>query len=68
MKGYHYLMHIAHFVNELALCTVELVELVEEMGIRGFLHFLRDTIAGPWLNLERIKQEVEQPGQLRLAS
>lgn len=68
MKGYHYLMHIAHFVNELVLHTVGLVELVEEMGIRGVLHFLRDTIAGPWLNLARIRQEVEQPSQLRLAT
>jgi len=48
LKGYHYLMHIAHFVNELALHSMGLVELVGEMGISGFLAFLRNTIAGPW--------------------
>lgn len=68
MKGYHYLMHIAHFINELALHTVGLIELVEEMGIRGFLRFLRDTVAGPWLNLERIRQWTQQPSPLRLAA
>jgi len=68
MKGYHYLMHIAHFMNELALHTVGLIELVEEMGICGFLCFLRNTIAGPWLNLEHVRQWVQHPSPLRLAA
>jgi hypothetical protein len=67
MKGYHYLMHIAHFVNELALHLVEVAELVEEMGIIGFLSFFRNTVAGPWLDLERIRQVVQKPAQMRLA-
>lgn len=67
MKGYHYLMHIAHFVNELTLRTVGIVELVKELGIRGFLSFLCKTVEGPWLNLERIRDVVLHPGQLRLA-
>ncbi|MBE3554150.1 MAG: hypothetical protein IMW85_03965 [Thermicanus sp.] len=68
MKGYHYLMHIAHFVNELALYSVGIAEQVEEMGMVGFLSFLRSTIAGPWLNLERIRQMLQQPVQLRLTA
>ena len=68
MKGYHYLMHVAHFINELALHSIGLVELVEEMGICGFLTFLRNTIAGPWLNLNYIRQLAQRPCQLRLVS
>ncbi|MEW6661990.1 MAG: hypothetical protein ACOY9Y_09610 [Bacillota bacterium] len=49
MKGYHYLMHLAHLMNEIAQSSIELVEQVREEGIRGFIRLLRETISGPWL-------------------
>lgn len=66
MKGYHYLMHLAHLLNELAQNSIELVELVREIGIRGFIRLLHETISGPWLNKERIKLLIKDRHQLRL--
>jgi hypothetical protein len=37
MKGYHYLMHLAHLMNELVQLSVDLLMLVKENGIRGFI-------------------------------
>ena len=34
----------------------------------GFLTFLQNTIAGPWLNLNYIRQLAQRPCQLRLVS
>jgi len=66
MKGYHYIIHLAHFLNELAQSSIELVEQVREFGIRGFIRLLRETISGPWLDKERIKLLVKERHQLRL--
>lgn len=66
MKGYHYLMHLAHLLNELVQSSIELVEQVQELGIRGFVCLLRETISSPWLNIERIKFLVKERHQLRL--
>jgi len=68
MKGYHYLMHLAHLLNELAQNSIKLVEQVREVGIRGFVCLLRETISGPWLNKERIKLLGKKRHQLRLIS
>lgn len=69
MKGYHYLMHMGHLINELVQHSIDLVEQVKEFGIRGFIRLLRETISGPWLNHERIGMLVsKERHQLRLAS
>lgn len=66
MKGYHYLMHLAHLLNELAQNSIELAEQVQEVGIRGFIRLLRETISGLWLNKERIELLCKERHQLRL--
>lgn len=66
MKGYHYLMHLAHLLNELTQRSIGLVEQVREVGIRGFVRLLRETLSSPWLNKERIEFLVGQRHQLRL--
>ena len=69
MKGYHYLMHMGHLINELVQHSIDLVEQVKEFGIRGFIRLLRETISGPWLNHERIGMLVsKERHQLRLIS
>lgn len=67
MKGYHYLMHLGHLINELVQHSIDLIEQVKEFGIRGFLHLLRETIAGPWMDKDRIKSLLTKRHQLRLA-
>lgn len=66
MRGYHYLMHLAHLLNTLAVHTLDLAEKVLTLGIRGLLHFLRQTVSGPWLDAQRIRTLVATRTQLRL--
>jgi hypothetical protein len=49
MKGYHYLMRLGHLINVLAQYSERLVKIIRELGVRGFIRFIRETIAGPWL-------------------
>ncbi len=66
MKGYHYLMRLAHLINVLAQHTELLAKLVLSRGVRGLIEFLRDTCKGHWLNPERIRQVLNSPCQIRL--
>jgi hypothetical protein len=59
-------MHLAHLLSELAQSSIELIELVQQEGIRGFINLLRTTIAGPWLDEERIENIKNGRHQLRL--
>jgi hypothetical protein len=68
MKGYHYLMHLAHFMNEWAGRVDVVAEFILEWGIRGFLRLLKETIAGPWLNHERIRILQEKVPRLQFVS
>jgi hypothetical protein len=47
MKGYHYLMRLGHMINVLAQCSERLVKIVRNLGMRGFIRFIRETISGP---------------------
>jgi len=55
MKGFHYLMRLAHLLNILAHKTIYLAEKVREMGTRGLIKFFRETLKGPWLDVRRIE-------------
>lgn len=68
MKGYHYLMRLAHLMNTLVQLCIHLVDTVSSMGVRAFIRFTRDTLSGPWLDLPRIRALVRKPQhQIRLA-
>ena len=56
MRGYHFLMRLAHLINTLAQKAARLAGLVRRRGLRGLIQFLRETCAGPWLDPERILQ------------
>jgi hypothetical protein len=66
MKGYHYLMRLGHLINVLAQYSERLVEMVRELGMRGFIRFIRDTISGPWLDPLWVQKRLATPFQLRL--
>ena len=67
MRGYHYLMRIGHALNILAQYGAALIGLVQTLGVRGFIDFVRETMAGPWLNVEQVREALAKPYQLRLA-
>ena len=66
MKGYHYLMRLGHLINILAIYSERLVKIVHELGVRGFIRFIRDTISGPWLDPVWVKKRLAASFQLRL--
>jgi len=66
MKGYHYLMRLGHLINVLATYSERLVRIVRDLGIRGFIRFIRSTLSGPWLDPLRVKERITAPFQLRL--
>jgi hypothetical protein len=67
MRGYHYLMRIGHTLNVLAQYSTALIKLVQTLGVRGFIDFVRETMAAPWLNAEQVREALATPFQLRLA-
>ena len=66
MKGYHYLMRLAHFINSIALKSIYLAEKVLVHGVRGLIAFIRNTLSGPWLNEDHLKVFILKKHQLRL--
>jgi len=67
MKGYHYLMRIAHLLNILVQYSAQLVKLVKELGTRGLIRFIHQTLSGPWLDAERVNTALSKPRQLRFS-
>jgi hypothetical protein len=66
MKGYHYLMRLAHLFNTLARFSKELSELFCELGVQAAIGFIRNTLTGPWLDPQEIAQRLSRPFRLRL--
>lgn len=66
MRGYHYLMHIARMLNEMALHSISLIEHVKTVGIRSFIKNFCETMANRELDTNRLRRLSEHPGQLRL--
>ena len=66
MKGYHYLMRLAHLLNTLARFSKNLAGLFAERGVQATIEFIRNTLTGPWLNVHELEQRLDQPFRLRL--
>lgn len=66
MRGFHYLMHIGHFLNEIAFNTVELAEKVKKDGITVFMKNLKLAYGGWLLDEDRFKYMKTKKFQLRL--
>ena len=66
MYPYHYLMRIGRTINVLAQYSESLVSMFIEKGVRGFIDFVRDTLTGPWLDIDWIQARLSKPYQLRL--
>ena len=65
MRGYHYLMRIGHLLNVLVVYSVQLSNIVSDLGVRGFIRFILGTLSGPWLDAPEVEQRLCQPFQLR---
>jgi hypothetical protein len=65
MKGYHYLMRLAHLINVLAEYSESFVSYIKGKGIRNIILFIRNTLSGPWLQGD-IEKRILASSQLRL--
>ncbi len=59
-------MRLGHLINILAQYSERLVKMIRDLGVRGFIRFVRETISGPWLDAERLQERLSAPFQLRL--
>jgi len=66
MRGFHYLMHIGHFLNEIAFSTIELADRVKKRGVTIFMDDLIKAYEGWLLDEDRFKYMMTQKYQLRL--
>ncbi len=66
LRGYHYLMRLAHLFNALALATKRVMCQVRELGVQAFLRWVRESCAHRWLRPAWLAQLRQQPPQLRL--
>jgi len=66
MRGYHYLMRLGHALNVLARHSYALAKYVRELGVRGLIAFVRNTIASPWIDAEDLRQIAAATCHLRL--
>lgn len=66
MQGYHHLMHMAHFLNELALHSIQLVDYVKVLGIRFLLQTFRSVMIYQNRPTNLLDTIPKFPSQLRL--
>jgi hypothetical protein len=66
MKGYHCLMQLGHMFNVMARYSGELAKIIKDTGVRGLIRFVRESIAGPWLDVVWLREKLGAPFQLRL--
>ena len=66
MCGYHCLMRLGHALNVLARYSYALTKYVRDLGVRGLIAYVRNTIAGPWIKAEDLRQIAAGSCQLRL--
>ncbi|MCK5192099.1 MAG: hypothetical protein KAR12_18835, partial [Methylococcales bacterium] len=66
MKGYHYLMRLAHLITTLARFSKHLTQLFRELGVQATIEFIRNTLTGPWLDYQTTAQRLSKPFRLRL--
>ena len=68
MEGYHYLMKIGRFLNVMALNSELLVEKVKELGLRGFIDYLKTTCRGNLLDKDKIREAANKEIRWRLVA
>jgi len=66
MCAFHHLMRLAHLIQAIALATPRVAKRVKKMGIREFLNFVTETLAGRWISKDWAVQFLARPAQLQI--
>ncbi len=64
----HYLMKIGRFLNVMALNSELLVEKVKELGLRGFIVYLKTTCRGNLLDKKKLTKAANKEIRWRLVA
>jgi len=59
-------MQLGHIFNVMAQYSERLAKIIKDTGIRGMISFVRQTMAGPWLDHTWMEERRAAPYQLRL--
>jgi hypothetical protein len=57
---------LGHLQNTLARFSSTLVKKFSEMGVRGFIRFIRESLGAPWFDLKTIHERIRRPFELHL--
>ena len=52
---------VAPLIDILSHNCERLVEMVRELGVRGFIRFVRETLSGPWLDPSWVQERLAAP-------
>jgi hypothetical protein len=66
MKGYHCLMRIGHALNVLVQYSEKLVQFVKDMGKKGFIGYIFESIRVLLLDKAWLKNKRKEAYQIRL--
>lgn len=66
MVGYHYLMNIGRFINQITSNCENIFNVVMVKGISGFIEFIRESIQGYPLNHDKIAMVISHRNYLKL--
>jgi hypothetical protein len=66
MRGYHYLMRLGHLINTLMRISSTFAKNISELGVRGCIRFIRESLGGPWFEPKTIIERLRQPFELLL--
>ena len=59
-------MRLGHLLNTLARFSSMLAKKFSEMGVRGFIRFVRESLGAPWFDLKTITERLRRPFELHL--
>ena len=60
MKGFHFLMKIGRLINVMVVNSELLYEKAKELGIRGFIRYMKKICQGALLDKEGIREARER--------
>ena len=66
MRAFHHLMRLAHLIHAITLATPRVAKLVNKMGIREFLNFVKEALAGRWISKDWAEQFLARSTQLQI--
>jgi len=66
MKGFHYLMRLAHAINAISEFTKKMKRYIKEIGCSATLKIIKETLFSPWLSLAWYEAQKLKIPQLRL--